>query len=275
MYRSTATMAALATMLLVSPVALVVLGTSGAGSATTVLGASGTARTAGVQTLEWNPHEARFVEYGLPTATNWSIAINGSTYATSSNNISVSGLPLGPNSYSVGAVTGFYSIPTSGVMNITPGVNQTSIIFHPVKPGPYGVTFTETGLPAGTSWLVMLDGVTQTSIPGPNTVVFHEANGTYQYSVQAVSGYYAGPSSGAVTVLGVGVTVNIAFTSIYASTPTGSSGPSGGIPTDEVYGLVAGGVIAAAAVGVAIGLNIRGKHKRSAPGMDPFGHQRA
>ena len=47
----------------------------------------------------------------------------------------------------------------------------------------YHVTFTETGLPSGTSWSVTLAGSTQSSTTG--TIQFSKANGTYAFTVSA------------------------------------------------------------------------------------------
>ncbi|MEM3325620.1 MAG: S53 family peptidase, partial [Thermoplasmata archaeon] len=66
-------------------------------------------------------------------------------------------------------------------------------------PTTYTVTFTESGLPSGTSWSVTFNSNTKSSTT--NTISFTGiANGTYSYSVGAVSGYTASPSSGTITV---------------------------------------------------------------------------
>ena len=80
----------------------------------------------------------------------------------------------------------------------------------------YTVTFTESGLPSGTSWSVTLGGATSSSTT--STITFNEANGTYTYTVGTVSGYSASPSSGSVTVNGAAVSKSITFTS---SSPSG------------------------------------------------------
>ncbi|MEM4100990.1 MAG: hypothetical protein QXI08_06045, partial [Thermoplasmata archaeon] len=91
-------------------------------------------------------------------------------------------------------------------------------------PTTYTVTFTESGLPSGTSWSVTFNGNTKSSTT--NTISFTGiANGTYSYSVGAVSGYTASPSSGTITVNGANVNQAITFT---ASSTT----------TVEVYSMV-------------------------------------
>lgn len=79
----------------------------------------------------------------------------------------------------------------------------------------YPVTFTESGLPAGTQWSVTLNGTTESS--AATSIVFDEANGTYSYQVTPVSGYSASPSTGSVGVRGSALTQTIGFA------PSGSS----------------------------------------------------
>ena len=71
------------------------------------------------------------------------------------------------------------------------------------------VSFTETGLPAGTSWSVTFNGATLSSTSP--VIVFEGDPGTYSYTVGAVSGYTASPSSGSVALDGP-ESVSVAFT---------------------------------------------------------------
>ena len=77
------------------------------------------------------------------------------------------------------------------------------------------VTFAASGLSWGTSWTVTLGHTTATST-GP--ISFLKANGTYSYTIGAIAGYNAIPSSGSVTVAGVAQSVSIRF-SASSSTP--------------------------------------------------------
>ncbi|MCL4342938.1 MAG: protease pro-enzyme activation domain-containing protein [Candidatus Thermoplasmatota archaeon] len=78
-------------------------------------------------------------------------------------------------------------------------------------PAKYTVTFTESGLPSGTTWSVTLGGITNS---GTGSISFSEPNGTYSYSVGAVSGYTSSPSSGSLTVNGAAVSQAIAFSKV-------------------------------------------------------------
>ncbi|MGC9137644.1 MAG: S53 family peptidase, partial [Thermoplasmata archaeon] len=77
-------------------------------------------------------------------------------------------------------------------------------------PATYTVTFTESGLPSGTSWSVTLAGSTKSSTT--NTITFSEPNGSYSFSVGTVTGYTASPSSGTINVNGANVNQAITFT---------------------------------------------------------------
>ena len=78
----------------------------------------------------------------------------------------------------------------------------------------YSVTFTESGLPSGTSWTVILNSVYQSSYS--NSITFSVPNGVYAFSIPEVGGwptsFTASPSSGSVTVKGENINVQVIFT---------------------------------------------------------------
>jgi subtilase family serine protease len=84
-------------------------------------------------------------------------------------------------------------------------------------PTTYTVTFTESGLPSGTSWSVTFNGNTKSST---TTTISYTgiANGSYSYTVGSVSGYTASPSSGTITVNGANVNQAITFTASSSTT---------------------------------------------------------
>jgi hypothetical protein len=79
----------------------------------------------------------------------------------------------------------------------------------------YPVTFTESGLPAP-SWSAIFSGVLATSTT--SMIEFDAANGTYSFSIGAVPGYTATPSSGSVMVSGASVGKTITFVTLPAGT---------------------------------------------------------
>ncbi|MFX0201039.1 MAG: 4Fe-4S binding protein, partial [Candidatus Hodarchaeota archaeon] len=91
-------------------------------------------------------------------------------------------------------------------------------LVHAFDPLPteqtYSVTFTESGLPSGTSWTVILNSVYQSTYS--NSITFNVPNGVYDFSIPEVGGwptsYMPSPSSGSVTVNGENINVQVIFT---------------------------------------------------------------
>ncbi|MEM3489441.1 MAG: hypothetical protein QXO75_07300, partial [Nitrososphaerota archaeon] len=82
-------------------------------------------------------------------------------------------------SISINALTEYYYVSGS-LVSSTGSPDLFSIGFYTISPTEYSVTFTESGLPAGTSWSVTLNGVTLSS--SSNSIVFSEPNGSYSYT---------------------------------------------------------------------------------------------
>jgi peptide/nickel transport system permease protein len=80
------------------------------------------------------------------------------------------------------------------------------------------VTFSETGLPAGTHWSVSVEGIARNSTTA--NITFSEASGPqYPWVIGNVTGYSAYPSSGTVDVAGTPIFVNITFVANGGGTP--------------------------------------------------------
>ncbi len=107
----------------------------------------------------------------------------------------------------------------------------------------YVISFTESGLPSGTTWYVNLTNG-QSFSSATSTVSLPEPNGTYSYTIGTVSGYTASPSSGSITVSGSNATKTITFA--VTSTP---SKPS----SIELYGII-GAAGAVAIIGTALAI---------------------
>lgn len=126
---------------------------------------------------------------------------------------------------------------TSFEATIAGGMAKASVdeagVFVVVQDSP--ITFTESGLPSGSSWTVTLGGT-----PGKSTTTvigFLAPNGTYAYVATPVAGYTVSPNSGTVTVSGSSVNVNVVFTRVtYTVTFTESGLPSGTLWTVTLSG---------------------------------------
>lgn len=140
--------------------------------------------------------------------------ISNSTNARVAN-VTVGSLPLG---IAYDPINGDEYVTNANSSNV-------SVIGTPVPP-PYAVTFSESGLPAGTNWYVTLKGGSHYSTNG--SIVFSETNGSYSFTVGAIAGYTASPPSGTVTVDGFAVPVPVTFSPVvYGVTFYESGLPSG------------------------------------------------
>lgn len=150
-----------------------------------------------------------FTESGLASGTTWSATLNGNSESSTTTAILFSYVPNGTYGYTVGSVPGYSASPASGTVTMSGGLQVVSISFTPI-PGKYTVTFTESGLPTGTSWSVSLGGTLESSTTA--TIVFSGiGNGSYSYSVGSVAGYTSNPSSAPVTVRGATDSLAITF----------------------------------------------------------------
>jgi hypothetical protein len=127
--------------------------------------------------------------------------------------------------------------PLSHAILATAAVLVALIVFaSPVSAATFTVTFTETGLPAGTTWSVTLGVSTMTS--AASTITFPTiAGGTaYTYSVQnsttaaceTLCTYHPAPASGSTGVITGNLGVSVAFTQRYYLTVVGGSGGADG-----------------------------------------------
>ena len=189
-----------------------------------------------------------FTETGLPVGAAWSITLNETTQSSAASTITFTE-PNGTYSYMVGAVGGYTASPSSGTVTVNGAAVPESVAFTRVTyTATFLVTFTETGLPSGTSWSVTLAGVTKSSTA--TSIAFSEPNGSYSFTVGSLSGYTTSPSSGTLTVNGVAQSQSTTF-STNSTSPTSVSFP-------WIY-VITGVVIAAAVAGVAIALVMRSR----------------
>lgn len=146
-----------------------------------------------------------FSEKGLTNGTFWSIIINNITRISTNQSIFFK-LSNGSYEYSIQALSGFSTSEYIG--NIT--VNGSPII-EPVTWNlvTYPINVTQSGIPAGKSWSVTLQGETFNKVPISITinttktfVTFYEPNGTYNYTINAPFGYTGSHVVGRVVVNG-------------------------------------------------------------------------
>jgi PKD repeat protein len=172
----------------------------------------------------------------LQVGQNVTVGVQSATPATDLT-YSYSGLPPGCASENTAQLTcsptatGNYTV-TVTVTDVAASVSAShkfslDVVAATTTPpgGKETVTFTETGLPSGTSWSVTLGGTLASSTT--STLQFAEANGSYAYSIGVVTGYGTNPSNGTLTVIGAPLSIAVAFEKVYALTFTETALPTG------------------------------------------------
>ena len=168
-----------------------------------------------------------FSESGLPSGTNWSVTLDATTQ-TGSGNLEFSVLN-GTFSYTIPNTGGYSATPSEGTVTVAGSAQTVSTVFSTTPVSEYLVNFVETGLPAGTNWSVTIGVATHYS-DGTTSVAFNEANGTYSYTVNAVSGFKIEQATGSVQVAGQAQSVTVTFAAAplsYTITFTETGLPSG------------------------------------------------
>jgi hypothetical protein len=150
-----------------------------------------------------------FHEVGLPVGTPWSVDANGTPGSSTITRIQFQE-PNGTYNYTVGSVPGYTPDATSGSIQVKDTVAYVPLTWTR-NSSVYSIRFNETGLPAGTSWSVTLNGTTQS---GPvDNFTFSEGNGTYPFEY-AGAGWSTTPYDGNVTVAGHTAYVTSAWTQV-------------------------------------------------------------
>jgi flagellar basal body-associated protein FliL len=170
-------------------------------------------------------YKMTFTETGLPSG-YWYVNITGqqSSGPIPSSQASYSlSLPNGSYSYTVSTGNKEYKPSYSETFTVNGASVSESITFSEVT---YTITFTESGLPSGTTWNVTLNGVKSSSTA--SSITFKEPNGTYSYTIGIYNGYSASPYLGTITVNGANVNILITFTQVKYSVTFTESGLSSG-----------------------------------------------
>ena len=150
-----------------------------------------------------------FNETGLASNTSWSVVVTGYGGLFSNTPSILFALPQS-NSYHYQplAIAGFTS-PGSGVVALGTTTAAVPLAYVGVTVQTFTLTFSETGLPGGSSWSVGIGppGSVYTQTTTKSVLTFYETNGTYPVSFTLPSGYVAPASSATVTVQGAALNV--------------------------------------------------------------------
>jgi lipocalin len=167
-----------------------------------------------------------FTESGLPSGTTWYVNLTDGQ-SNSSTGTTIGFLePNGSYSYTVATADKEYSPTLSGGSFEVRGTSVgKSATFNLVT---YTVTFTESGLPSGTTWYVNITHGQSNSSTG-SRIRFSEPNGTYDYTVATADREYAPVLvGGSFKVSGASVSESVTFSrATYTVTFTETGLPSG------------------------------------------------
>lgn len=80
------------------------------------------------------PYPVTFSEIGLPSHTNWTVNLSGTSQTTNQSSMQFLE-PNGSYSFTILSVPGFTSIPTTGPINVTGAPTSRAVDFVPIPPG--------------------------------------------------------------------------------------------------------------------------------------------
>jgi len=165
-----------------------------------------------------------FVESNLPGGTAWNVTVGVETISTTTSTVDFE-LINGSYAFSVSSVPGFTRSPSSGDVVVEGAPVSQSITFSSTSIVLYTVTFTETGLQAGTMWSVMLS--IETNFSTTASVTFAEGDGSYAFTVTSIAGYEVSPATGTVVVDSAAAIERITFSRLYSASFRESGLPVG------------------------------------------------
>ncbi|MGP8135079.1 MAG: hypothetical protein ACLQD8_02920, partial [Thermoplasmata archaeon] len=197
-----------------------------------------------------------YSEVGLPTGTSWGVTLGAELETETAEpyyniNLVSFEVPNGTYDWSIQNVPGWHQTTNSyhGAVRVN-GFGSTALPLYFTQV-VYPLSFTESGLPTGANWSVLVGSTLHYSTS--ETITFDVPNGTATYSVGAVNGYDCSRGSGSVGISGAGASVSVPFTN--------HAGPA--VPAWVAPG-AAGAAIGVVAAGLAIGALLR-RPRKAAP----------
>lgn len=149
-------------------------------------------------------YSATFTESGAPSG-SWSVTLESQKKSATVPSSIVFTESNGTLTFSVGAITGYTPSPSTGSVTVS-GANVSQAITFSAN--SYTVTFSESGLPSGTTWSVTLGSSSKSASSG-SSISFGVSTGSYSFSVPdadektvgcELEWYQPSPSSGTISV---------------------------------------------------------------------------
>ncbi|MEM0134934.1 MAG: hypothetical protein QXU18_06870, partial [Thermoplasmatales archaeon] len=166
-------------------------------------------------TFSISKYPVTFKESGLPAGTTWFVNDSQAYSFTSQwyfqTNLTSLIIPLPNGTYSFFAVVN--SLNISRIVNFTVNGNSLNVTVNFTQPtaSKFSVTFTESGLPLGTTWYVNLSNG-QSFSSTTSTISFNESNGTYSYTIRTSDRiYFTSESSGFFNINGNNVKLQVEY----------------------------------------------------------------
>jgi hypothetical protein len=148
-------------------------------------------------------YSVSFVGEGLEAGSPWTVTFAGITLLAGGPGVGMDFIvPNGTYSFSVGSPPQFTSTPSNGSVRVA-GADVATIVLtftHVPVPG-YLITFVETGLTAGTPWIVTWAPDTYYASTN-DTIEFSSINGTYHWRVSSDSSDVPTPENGSINISG-------------------------------------------------------------------------
>lgn len=156
--------------------------------------------------ISGNGYSVVFNETGLPLDLSWYVSFNGNAVTTDNSSITFE-VPNGSYYYFVGTISGFNASPQHGILTVDGNSVTVDIQFQVTH---YNITFSENGLPVGSTWQINLGG--RSVLLNNTSFVFHEYKGKFPFSIKSFNvTYRPNPASGTVNVTNSNVTKTINF----------------------------------------------------------------
>ncbi len=143
----------------------------------------------------------------------------------------------GTFAYRLNTVASYAALSSNGSV-VVAGANRSIAAVFTLDTVLYAVTFTETGLQAGTSWSVTLGATTQSSTT--TSLTFLVSNGTYRYTIPDTVGFFATPGQGMVNVVGGPASPDVSFAATQSQTYPVTITETG-LPSGTTWAVTVGG----------------------------------
>lgn len=158
-----------------------------------------------MQPLTYHVYEITFTQSGLPSGTAWYVILNNGSIVVRGYGSYISFYEPNGTYFIEIYAQGYLANQSAGYVIVSGQPQSFGLIFREL----YYLKIVETGLPSGTVWSINVNGVTGYS--NTDTVEYLATNGSYQYTLGNVSGYYPEVVSSTFTIYGANRTVDVKY----------------------------------------------------------------